>query len=319
MTTSVWNFLNYVTFGINVTSATDNNNNNNNKNKNNNNNQLIGEELDEINKKDFNRNISEISNIDKCIKNDLYLQNTLCSPTNTMSAIRDLDDEVNIDNSHNKQEQIELTKFQYCKALDGIIEKHSLPDDVANEIRSLTERLNEADIPRNNFISNNQIIDTSLNGLHYTKLEVYISSQEFVIDIESFAQRFSPEIILIRLMLKQHSEFGSSIVDIRKIIQYMNDIRQPSKTNTNRMNMVKFIAKFWDSCEHVDSDRPGNYKYFMLFNAIANYVTDNKQFLRHAQLYHVYPMFSPFDVQYVLINKVKKKYNYIPSPKRVKI
>jgi hypothetical protein len=68
MTTSVWNFLNYVTFGINITSATDNNNNNNNKN--NNNNQLIGEELDEINKKDFNRNISEISNIDKCIKND---------------------------------------------------------------------------------------------------------------------------------------------------------------------------------------------------------------------------------------------------------
>ncbi len=86
MTTSVWNFLNYVTFGINVTSASDNNNNNNSKN--NNNNQLIGEELDEINKKDFNRNISEISNIDKCIKNDLYLQNTLCSTTNTMSAMK---------------------------------------------------------------------------------------------------------------------------------------------------------------------------------------------------------------------------------------
>jgi hypothetical protein len=296
--TSIWNFLRYVSIGLNET---------------NNNDQTNGKDLDRIENSSFNVS----SNISK--SDDKELQKMISSPTNTIASSTDVDEILHIDNSHIKQEEVELSKLQYCRELDEIIFRHRLSCEAANEIRTLAERFTQGVKPRKVYISNNKIVDKSLKGLHYTKLEEYISSQEFLIDIESCAQRFAPELISIRKALKQHSEIGSNIIDVRKIIEYMNDIRHPSKTNTNRMNLVKFIAKFWDSCEHVDTDRPGNYKYFMLYNEIANYVTDNKQFLSHLQLYHAYPMFSPFDVQYVLITKIKNKYNYIPSAKRIKI
>lgn len=301
MTANIWNFLRYVTIGITGS----------------NNDQISGESTNDIKNNAFNGDISEISTCDKSLKNDINLNTNLCSSPKIISSMSGMDD--NYDASQNKEEVVEFTKLQYCRALDSIIERHHLSNDAANEIRNLTERFTQDGISRNNFISNRQILDKSLKGLHYTKLEDYISCEEFLIDLEFCAQRFAPELIIIREILKEHSEFGSSIVDIRKIIQYMNDIRHPSKTNKNRMNLVKFIAKFWDSCEYVDTDRPGNYKYFMLFNAIANYVTYNIQVLSHSQLYHAYPMLSPFDVQYVLITKIKNKYNYIPAPKRVKI
>ena len=302
--TSILNFLRYVSIGINET---------------NNNDQRNGEDLDRIENSSFNVNMSNISSSNLSKSDGKELQKKITSPTNIITSLTDVDEIFNIDDSHVKQEDVELSKLQYCRELDEIIDRHRLSCEAANEIRTLTERFTQSVKPRKVYISNNKIVDKSLKGLHYTKLEEYISSQEFLIDIESCAQRFAPELISIRETLKQHSEIGSNIIDVRKIIEYMNDIRHPSKTNTYRMNLVKFIAKFWDSCEHVDTDRPGNYKYFMLYNEIANYVTDNKQFLSHLQLYHAYPMFSPFDVQYILITKIKNKYNYIPSPKRIKI
>jgi hypothetical protein len=297
--TSIWNFFRYVSIGINGT---------------NNNDQSSGEDFDRIENISFNANKSNISNSNSSELDDKGLQIKLRSPSEIITSLTDVDEKINIDTSNIKQDDI-----QFCRELDDIIDRHRLSCDAANEIRTLTERFTQGGKPRKVYISNNQIVDTTLNGLHYIKLEEYISSQDFLIDIESCAQRFAPELISIRKTLKRHSETGLNIIDFRKIIQYMNDIRHPSKKNTNRMNLVKFIAKFWDSCQHVDTDNPGNYKYFMLYNEIANYVTDSKQFLSHLQLYHAYPMFSPFDVQYVLITKIKNKYNYIPSPKRIKI
>lgn len=162
--TTIWNFLRYVSIGINGT---------------NNNDQRSGENFDSIENSSFNVNKSYISNSNSSELDDKELQKKISSPTKIITSLTDFDEKVNIDKSHIKQEDIKLSKLQYCRDLDDIIDRHRLSCDAANEIRTLTERFTQGGKPRKVYISNNQLVDTSLNGLQYTKLEEYISSQEF--------------------------------------------------------------------------------------------------------------------------------------------
>ena len=164
--TSIWNFLRYVSIGINGT---------------NNNDQSSGEDFDRIENSSFNANKSYISNSNSSELDDKGLQKKIGSPSKIITSLTDVDEKINIDTSHIKQEDIKLSKLQFCRELDDIIDRHRLSFDAANEIRTLTERFTQGGKPRKVYISNNQIVDTTLNGLHYIKLEEYISSQDFLL------------------------------------------------------------------------------------------------------------------------------------------
>jgi hypothetical protein len=81
--TSIWNFLRYVSIGINGT---------------NNNDQRNGEDLDRIENSSFNVSISNISSSNLSKSDDKELQKKISSPTNIITSLTDVGD-----NSHIKK------------------------------------------------------------------------------------------------------------------------------------------------------------------------------------------------------------------------